>query len=128
AAMVDRSGEAVYFQGNTDRYLKPSPGAASLHLIDMAREGLEIELTSGLRRASAEGVGVKLEGVRVKTSEGWETVDVTIVPIQEPASLRDLTLVVFVPVKTPATGSKGKDGAKGGESSSRIHELEDELN
>ncbi|WNH07764.1 CheR family methyltransferase [Thalassobellus suaedae] len=35
--IIDNKGDAIYFSGNTGKYLQPSPGEASLNIVDMVQ-------------------------------------------------------------------------------------------
>ena len=40
--IINKKGDAIYFSGNTENYLKPFQGKASLNITEMAREGLVV--------------------------------------------------------------------------------------
>ena len=46
AVVIDEQSEIVRFHGDTDRYLKPPRGRASLNLLDMARDDLASQVVS----------------------------------------------------------------------------------
>ncbi len=62
--------EIVHTRGNVSRYLKISPGRASLNILKMARESLLIELRNALGRAKKEGATVRKQGVALKNGNG----------------------------------------------------------
>lgn len=51
SVVTDLLGNIVYIHGDTGNYLRPAPGLATLNVIDMAREGLQLDLRSAVRRA-----------------------------------------------------------------------------
>ncbi len=63
---VNEELEIVHTRGNVSRYLKLSPGRASLNILKMAREALLIELRNALGRAKKEGVTIRKQGIALK--------------------------------------------------------------
>ena len=62
--------EIVHTRGNVSRYLKLSPGRASLNILKMAREALQIELRNALGRAKKDGVTIHKHGIVLKNGNG----------------------------------------------------------
>jgi two-component system CheB/CheR fusion protein len=54
--------------------LRPAPGQASLNIVEMAREGLELDLRTALCLAASEGVPTLNRDIPVKTNVGYTTV------------------------------------------------------
>lgn len=52
SVVTDLTGNILYVHGDTGRYLRPAPGQASLNVVDMAREGLQLDLRSAVQRAA----------------------------------------------------------------------------
>ena len=48
SVVTDLKGNILYVYGETGKYLRPAPGQATLNMIDMAREGLQLELRSAI--------------------------------------------------------------------------------
>ena len=49
--LINEDMEVLQFRGKTGYYLEPAPGAASLNVIKMAREGLAIDLRATIHQA-----------------------------------------------------------------------------
>src|SRR5262249_9733312 len=62
--------EIVHSRGNINRYLKLSPGRASLSILKMAREGLLLELRNAIGRAKKENTAVRKTDVVLKNDNG----------------------------------------------------------
>jgi two-component system, chemotaxis family, CheB/CheR fusion protein len=62
--------EIVHTRGNVSRYLKLSPGRASLNVLKMAREALLIELRNALGRAKKDGETIRKHGIVLKNGNG----------------------------------------------------------
>jgi two-component system CheB/CheR fusion protein len=65
--------EIVHSRGSVNRYLKLSPGRASLNILKMAREALQIELRNALGRVKKEGATVHKHGIVLKNGNGVVT-------------------------------------------------------
>ena len=127
SVVISDCGDVVYIHGRTGLYLEPAAGQPRLNILDMAREGLHLELASAIRQASRQATDVSRESVRVRTNGDFTLVDLGIVKLHEPESVRGLLLVTFrphpVPVETARAGKPGRDKSEAG----RIGQLEREL-
>lgn len=101
AAIIDHNGDIVYIHGHTGKYLEPAPGKANMNIIAMARKGLAMELGIAIDNAKRKNADVTIKGVEVQTNGHTQTVDVTVKPIQEPESMKNLLLVAFRDVEKP---------------------------
>lgn len=52
SVVTDETGNILYVHGDTGRYLRPAPGQATLNIVDMAREGLQMELRNAVLAAA----------------------------------------------------------------------------
>jgi two-component system CheB/CheR fusion protein len=95
SVVVNESGDILYIQGRTGKYLEPASGEAAMNIFTMAREGLRLELGSLIRKALLHHREVKENGIRVQTNGGYQTVSVTVKPVTGQAGLRGLVLVAF---------------------------------
>jgi two-component system CheB/CheR fusion protein len=96
--IVNEHGDVVYFHGRTGKYLEPAAGKASLKVTEMAREGLRLELMSGLRKVLSRKEKVSSKGLQVKTNGGYETIDMDLHYIKRPDYFEGLIMVVFKPI------------------------------
>ncbi|HYO64959.1 MAG TPA: chemotaxis protein CheB [Archangium sp.] len=67
--IINDALEILHFRGHTGPYLEPLPGAASLNLLKMAREGLALELRAAIREVQRGTSRVRKEQVRVSGRE-----------------------------------------------------------
>jgi two-component system, chemotaxis family, CheB/CheR fusion protein len=67
---INEDLEIIHTRGNVNRYLKLSPGRASLSILKMAREGLLMDLRNAIGRARKENVPVRKQNVQVKSGNG----------------------------------------------------------
>jgi two-component system CheB/CheR fusion protein len=123
AVLVNEHGDILYVHGRTGRYLEPAPGEADLNILNMAREGLQHELTVALRRVATQRREQCVPGLRVKTNGGYSPVCLTVKPIPAVAVSPEappLLLVILeemaikdFPEETPQRGKPGKQGKPG---------------
>lgn len=110
--LVNDRGEVVYIHGRTGRYLEPASGeSARPNVLEMARDGLEMELRSALREAVSGKTDVVRPNVLVRSEGVTGAVDVTVHYLGEPGPLDGLLLVTFQPVATPLPRSGGRERA-----------------
>jgi len=128
SVLINNQGEIIHVQGRTGKYLEPSPGQASLNILDMAREGLQFDLRSAMRSASQEKTTAVHRNIQVKTNGGTQEINLRVIPLPDSESGHGFMLVSFedvIPVKT-----KGSDKAKTELTdlrTKRVQELEREL-
>lgn len=128
SVITDEEGNTLYVHGDTGKYLRPAPGTASLNIIEMAREGLQLELRKAIHKAVKQKTQVVIPGLPVRTNGGMHPVDVTVRPLTDPGTAKDLMLVSFQDAeqkgrdKPPKCAEPDKKGQ-----SRRVEELENEL-
>ena len=126
-AIVNIKGDAVYFFGNTGRYLQPSPGEAKLNIIEMAREGLKTDLRSLLLKGRKSKKTVTQNNIKVKTNGTEQLIDLAIRPLLEVGLDDEYWMLTFedvdnIPEKLTETKAK-----KSIEDTTELHALEQEL-
>ncbi len=110
-AVVDRGGNIVYIHGRTGLYLEPAQGNASMRIVDMAREGLSLALSTALHQARQKKRPICKNGLRIKTNGKHAKIDLTVKPI-DATPLKDCFLVLF----EQAQGASSQEGeGEGGE-------------
>ena len=82
--------------------LKHPAALPTNNILDMAREGLRIELSSALRNAQSSAGKVTRKKVSVKTNGGTQLIDLHVCPQQTPKELAGLFLIVFEDIDTTA--------------------------
>ena len=100
-AVISADGDVLYIHGRTGRYLEPPAGEPSGSIHKMAREGLRLELSAGVRRVLAEKEAVRYERLRVRTNGGTSLVTMTIEPMAGPDAVKGVLLVLFEDVPAP---------------------------
>lgn len=129
SVVINSKGDILYISGRTGKYLEPPPGKPSMNILEMAREGLKLELPSAIRNAIAQKKKITYEGLLVKNNGDSELINLTIRPLSEKETevSQGLLLVGFENVPSPpASPVKPKHGSSK-HTSKRIEEIENEL-
>ncbi len=128
SCVVNDKGDILYIHGKTGKYLEPASGRASLNIVEMAREGIRIEVRTGLRRAVTQKKDVVYEGLQVKSNGGFKSVNIEIKYIAKPEHLEGLILVVFHEAAAPPAEKASKETLRSREKASeRLSAMEYEL-
>jgi two-component system CheB/CheR fusion protein len=125
--IIDENGQILYVHGRTGQYLETPPGKATLEIQRMAREGLELELTTAIHKARTEAQQVRYPGIAVRTNGAYRTIDLTVRPVTDLPGTEGLLMVTFEDV-TPEeaqTGEESDESAK--DQSQHITRLKREL-
>lgn len=129
SVIVNEQGEALFFHGETGRYLQPAEGKARLNLFDMVRPGLKTHLPAALHQAVRSKAPVVRDRIQVTTNGGTEYVRLRIIPVRQSAAFKGLAVVSFEPIleSTPETPSDAGQGQDPSDTDARITQLEEEL-
>lgn len=126
--VVNDRGDIVHVHGRTGAYFEPAEGQPRMNVLEMARDGLRIELASALRQASGEGQEIVRRDVRFKTDSDYSHVDLAVVKVSDPEAIRGLLLVEFRPSAPPPESAPTKKSHREGEAEpDRTAQLQREL-
>jgi two-component system CheB/CheR fusion protein len=124
--LVNENGDIVYISGRTGKYLEPAVGKANLNIFAMLREGLYNEFSTAFRNAIKKKEVVVIHNIKVGTNGGTQSVNIKIIWLDKPDTLRGLVLIVFYDVQEirehSIEASKGKKTA-----STKHMQLEEEV-
>jgi two-component system CheB/CheR fusion protein len=124
SVITDLKGDILFVHGDTGKYLRPAPGHATLNVIDMAREGLSLELRSAIHATSSNDALTINRELQVKTNGGFSTVSLSVRPLPDTNGSHHLLLVSFQDIVTHKLPRKRT--IKSAETQ-RIEELERDL-
>ena len=124
SVVIDEGNHALYFYGNTGKYLQPVSGEATLNILDMARPGLKLDLSTAIQKARKDNKQVTISGVDVQTNGSVLRINLKIKPTIDPNIKSGLLLIAFEEVKTVENKSPAKDSEN---PKSHLKELEKEL-
>ncbi|EFK10263.1 CheR methyltransferase, SAM binding domain protein [delta proteobacterium NaphS2] len=127
--LVDAKGDILNVQGRTGKYLEQPSGPPTNNILDLAREGLRIELSTALRAARDATGRITRKRLSVRTNGDVQTIDLHVCPLKTPEELAGRFLVVFEDVDIPFTADRqaGEGPADSPAESSKIADLEREL-
>jgi len=122
AIVTNESGDILYINGRTGKYLEPASGKANWNIFVMAREGLRYGLSNAFQKAIRGKETVTLKNVEVDTAGGKQSLNVTIQPLKGSSS--GMMMIVFTDIvvrpRVAKTGKPSKD-------TERMTELERDL-
>jgi two-component system, chemotaxis family, CheB/CheR fusion protein len=127
SVLINSEFEVLYIHGHTGRYLEPAAGEASLNLLRMAREGLRMELITVARKALAQQIPVRCDGLQVKSDGEPSVVNLLVKPLRGPEAGRGLLMVVFEGVAPATPPAAEAVEATTGDQNQRLLTLERDL-
>lgn len=128
SVVTDEKGNILYVHGDTGKYLRPAPGQPSLNVVEMAREGLQIELRTAIHNAAAQKTQVACKSLQIKTNGVRQGINLIVKPLEDFQASQPLLLISFQdiePQERLKPERKGRPAAK--KQPGRVEELEQEL-
>ena len=107
--ITDYSGEMIYVQGRTGKFLENASGTISMNIIKNAREGLSMPLSIAVRKAKLENKEIIQKGIRVKTNGDFETFDLSVAPLKNKNRETKLLIITFLPPSVPVSTARYDD-------------------
>lgn len=86
SVVTDEKGDILFVHGETGKFLRPAPGNASLNIVEMAREGLKIELLNAIHNAAEQKKQVVCKGILVRTNGESHGMNLTVRPLAVPGA------------------------------------------
>jgi len=128
SVVADAKGNILYVHGDTGKYLRPAPGQASLNVVTMAREGLQVDLRAALHSAAGQRQGAVERNASVKLNGVAQAVRIGVRRLEDPEAGQGLVLVSFQDLATAPPAKPARSGrAAASPHARRIDELEREL-
>jgi two-component system CheB/CheR fusion protein len=125
-AILNSKGEAVYFSGNTGKYLQPSPGEARFNIVDMAREGLKTDLRTIISKIRKSKTTEIRKNINVRTNGNYQVIDLILRPLKQVIEEEDYFMLTFEDLDTEsAPGTEIKSTHP--DEASEVQALEQEL-
>jgi len=82
--LVNEQMDILQFRGETGRYLTPAEGKPRFNLLNMAREGLLVEISIAVEEAKKSGRLVRREGIRIQYEGKILTLTLKVIPLKFP--------------------------------------------
>jgi two-component system, chemotaxis family, CheB/CheR fusion protein len=127
SVVTDLKGNILYVHGETGKYLRPAPGQSAFNVIEMAREGLELEIRNAIRKAASEGASTLNREIKVKTDDGVTSVSLSIRPLASYENSQNFLMVSFQEIASPLPLVPSQQRVVKPEELGRIEELERDL-
>jgi two-component system CheB/CheR fusion protein len=108
--IVDGNHDVLRFSGQTDKYLGPSPGAASLNFFNLIRRGLRPGARAALAKALATRRPVTHEALAIEVNGRRQLVDLSVEPL--PDSEAGLCVIAFLDRNPEANGKGSADATQ----------------
>ena len=118
SVISDEKGNILYIHGRTGRFLEPAPGKASMNIIEMARSGLKMELSSAIREVATTGKEIRIRDLLVKNNGDMEKINLFVSSLNKTDNDSNMLMIVFeetksvdssVPKEKATSGGKKKD-------------------
>jgi len=125
-AAISSNGDVHYIHGRTGRFLEPASREATLNLLSMAREGLQLELATAVRKVISGERSVRTPGLRVRSNGSMQPTTLVVEQLLDPDCAPGLLLALFIaegPLQPVDTG----EPAPPADPTGRVVELEHEL-
>jgi two-component system CheB/CheR fusion protein len=127
SVITDINGNVLFVHGDTGKYLRPPPGPPTASLVDMAREGLQVELMAALRSAG-QGQPVLAREVSVKTNGDFQSINLSVRLLPDHDGDQRLLLVSFQDITAqPPAAKRRRNRPEAKSTEGRVEELEREL-
>ena len=131
SVLVDAKGDILYVHGDTEKYLRPAPGHATLNVVSMARPPLQLALFSALQ-ATREPAARTTRETPFPDAGSPQRVGITVqaLPKQDNGehflliSFQDIEAVAEIPARAPPPHGKPEGASADAE---RIRSLERDL-
>ncbi|OQX05041.1 MAG: SAM-dependent methyltransferase, partial [Desulfobulbaceae bacterium A2] len=95
SVVTDSKGNILFVHGDTGKYLRPAPGQATLNVVDMAREGLQLALRNALHEAVTRGQAATAAELPVQTNGDIQVIDLMVRPLTESEAGLGLLVISF---------------------------------
>ncbi|WP_446745321.1 chemotaxis protein CheB [Silvibacterium acidisoli] len=127
SVITDAKGNILYVYGETGKYFRPAPGHVSFNAIDMAREGLQLDLRTAIQNAASQGLVTTDREFTIETDGGPRIVSLCVRPISGPDWTENLLLLSFREVQAAVPPTAGEENSPLSAVDQRILGLERDL-
>ena len=83
SVLIDKSGEILYVHGRIGKYLELASGKTTVNIFDMAREDINFELNTAVRRAISTKKDVLIEHLMIRNNGNLTYINLNVKPIVE---------------------------------------------
>ena len=87
--------DILHFRGDTNPFVSPASGKASLHVLRIVKDELKMDLRSAIHRARKTNAAVRAMGVRLEHNGKVHEINVEVEPLIRPGGKERYFLVLF---------------------------------
>lgn len=129
SVLVNQSGDIAYIHGRTGAYLEPAQGEPRNNVLEMAREGLQLELSAAMRECVRTKKDVQRQDICIKNNGESIHLDLSVAMLHVPESLEGMLVVTLSPPAVIQSKSEPRSERreKEPENRDRIAQLEREV-
>ncbi|MDO9507102.1 chemotaxis protein CheB [Hydrogenophaga sp.] len=128
SVLTDLQGDILYVHGETGRFLRLAPGQPTHNVVDMATEGLQMDVREALQKAASGDLSLTSREVLHKIDNDMQTVTLSVRAIAGPEPSRSLLLFSFQELDpSPARSPARRRKAGASTEAQRVQALEHEL-
>src|SRR5688500_1058015 len=127
SVITNLQGNILYVHGETGRYLRPAPGQATLNVVEMAHEELQLELRAAVHHAVSHATPTLRRTLSVKADGDIQALSFSVRRLRDPDAGEGLLLVSFQEVVGAAPGKPARRKRVAGSAARHIEELERDL-
>lgn len=131
--VINEHLEVLQFRGHTGLFFEPAAGEASLNILKLARNALQIDLRNIVYKAIEKNNTVRKDNIQFRTKDEIRTISIEVDPIHGPQNKKRYFLVLFedntsLPVAAPAESKKSdSDNRVVSDEASEILRLQQEI-
>ncbi len=123
--LVNDQGDILYISGRTGKYLEPAAGKANMNIFAMVRDGLQYKLDGAFSKVVRQSEPVTVRAALTSGDNGMQAVDMTLMKVEKPETLRGMVLISFKDVTLPPKVRRRRTGALS--DSNQVETIEMEL-
>lgn len=112
SVVTDEFGTIMFVYGDTGKFLRPAQGQATLSVVEMAREGLQLDLRTAIFSARTKKKAVSYKSLQVQTNGGFENVDLEVRPITISQTGHEGLIISFLLSSDQTPGERKIQGKK----------------
>ena len=95
SALINDLGEIQYIHGRLGKYLEPTQGKARMNIIEMAKKGIKLGLSSAIQNAVTNNKEVVFEGLKIDEDVDNLSIKLVVKPLNDPAIVKGFLIVSF---------------------------------
>jgi two-component system CheB/CheR fusion protein len=99
--ITDEKFDALYFNGDTDKFLSMPTGEPSFNLLKIAREDIRYKLSTLLRKCRKDGKPAKSTGLNIMVNGVISPITLIVKPVIDPGIKNEFMMVLFESAEVP---------------------------